>query len=130
MDSRTPDRAPASDAADFVRFCYRRRPVGWPELYDEMCAVANRRLFRGWGQEELGSAGVTFTLFELPALASLVAHVVAEEQARRAGRQLATAPAPAAPAEPVAEPVTDHERTPEPARDGVAALSFAAASAG
>ncbi len=31
----------AQEAAEFVRFCYRRRRVSWPELYDDMCAVAH-----------------------------------------------------------------------------------------
>ena len=35
-----------ADAVEFIRFCYARRRVGWPELYDEMCAVASRGLFR------------------------------------------------------------------------------------
>jgi hypothetical protein len=67
------------DAAEFVRFCYQRRGIGWPELYDEMCAVASRGLFRGWGPDELARHGVGFGLFELPALAGLVARIVAEE---------------------------------------------------
>ena len=40
--------APDGEAMEFVRFCHRRKRVGWPELYDEMCAVASRGLFRGW----------------------------------------------------------------------------------
>jgi hypothetical protein len=71
------------DAAEFVRFCYRRRTVGWPELYDEMCLVASRGLFRGWGPTELADHGVGFGLFELPALATLASRVMAEEQASR-----------------------------------------------
>jgi hypothetical protein len=67
------------EAADFVRFCYGRRKVGWPELYDEMCAVASRGLFRGWGPDDLAEHGIGFGLFELPALAGLVARVVAEQ---------------------------------------------------
>ena len=80
------------DAADFVRFCYHRRKVGWPEIYDEMCAVASRGLFRGWGPDELAQHGIGFGLFELPALAALVARIVSEEPApcrergRRGGR--------------------------------------------
>ena len=66
------------DAADFVRFCYQRRKVGWPEIYDEMCAVASRGLFRGWGPDDLAQHGVGFGLFELPALAALVARIVSE----------------------------------------------------
>jgi hypothetical protein len=63
--------APASDAGEpeaieFVRFCYRRRRVGWPELYDELSDI-----------------GVGLTLFGMPALAAIVQRVVAEDQERR-----------------------------------------------
>src|SRR4051794_31565240 len=77
--------APVTDgeAIDFVRFCHRRRRVGWPELYDEMCAVAGRGLYRGYGADELSSIGIGFGLFQMPALAGLVARVVAEDVERR-----------------------------------------------
>jgi hypothetical protein len=84
MDSRTRERAASDDAVEFVRFCYSRRRVGWPELYDEMCAVAGRGLFRGWGSDELSAEGIGFSLFEMPALATLVHRVVAEEIESRA----------------------------------------------
>jgi hypothetical protein len=71
------------EAVDFVRFCYRRRRVGWPELYDEMCAVAGRGLYRGYSVDDLSGIGVGLTLFELPALAVIVQRVVAEDQDRR-----------------------------------------------
>jgi hypothetical protein len=71
------------DAGEFVRFCYRRRAVGWPEIYDEMCAVASRGLFRGWGPTELAEHGIGFGLFDLPALAALTGRIVVEEQANR-----------------------------------------------
>jgi hypothetical protein len=71
------------EAIDFVRFCHRRRRVGWPELYDEMCAVAGRGLYRGYGAEELSSIGIGFGLFQMPALAGLVAQVIAEDVERR-----------------------------------------------
>lgn len=58
-------------AREFVRFCAQRRPVGWPLLYDEMCYVASRRLFRGMGYDELREAGVDFTLPGLPLMARL-----------------------------------------------------------
>jgi hypothetical protein len=75
------------EAEAFVRFCYQRRRVGWPELYDEMCAVAARGLFRGMGTDALAEVGVGFSLFETPRLAALVTRVAAEEQAaRRAAR--------------------------------------------
>jgi len=82
---------PASPEAEaFVRFCYQRRRVGWPELYDEMCAVATRGLFRGMGHDALADIGVGFSLFETPRLAQLVARIVSEEQAaRRAARAVA-----------------------------------------
>ncbi len=75
--------APHPDAVEFVRFCYHRRRVGWPELYDEMCAVAGRGLFHGFSADDLGGIGVGFSLFDMPALASLAARVVAEEVALR-----------------------------------------------
>ncbi len=79
--------AASPEAVAFVRFCYQRRRVGWPELYDEMCLVATRGLFRGMGHEALAEVGVGFSLFETPRLAQLVAQIVGEEQAaRRAAR--------------------------------------------
>lgn len=78
---------PNPEAEAFVRFCYQRRRVGWPELYDEMCAVAMRGLFRGMDAEALAEIGVGFSLFQTPRLAALVTRIAAEEQAaRRAAR--------------------------------------------
>ena len=75
------------EAEAFVRFCYQRRRTGWPELYDEMCAVAARGLFRGMSTDALAEIGVGFSLFETPRLAQLVSRIAAEEQAaRRAAR--------------------------------------------
>lgn len=71
------------EAGDFVRFCYHRRRVGWPELYDEMCAVASRGLFRGFDADDLAGLGIGFSLFDMPALAVLSARIVSEEQALR-----------------------------------------------
>jgi hypothetical protein len=68
-------------AVEFVRFCRDRRRVAWPEMYDEMCAVARRRLFRGWGFDELADHGVEFGLFQLPALADTTRRVLLEEEA-------------------------------------------------
>jgi hypothetical protein len=98
MDSRRPSRVevansgpPAAtliessaEAAAFIRFCYRRRRTGWPELYDEMCAVAGRRLYNGWGFQELADIGIGFSLFETPALAALAREIAHEESERRA----------------------------------------------
>ena len=81
-------QAPAIE--EFVRFCYHRRRVGWPELYDEMCAVAARGVFRGWGFAELADQGICFTLSDLPGLAAVAAEVSREER-ERARRIRATA---------------------------------------
>ncbi len=77
-----PARALSPEAAEFVRFCFARRRVGWPELYDEMCAVAGRGLFRGWGPDELAEHGICFGLSEMGRLATFVTETVAEERAR------------------------------------------------
>jgi hypothetical protein len=88
----------ASDVAvDFVRFCHRRRRIGWPELYDEMCAVARRGLYHGWGFAELAEHGVEFGLAGMPRLAGLVADVARQDAARprRESAVLRTADVPA-----------------------------------
>jgi hypothetical protein len=71
------------EAIEFVRFCYRRRRVGWPELYDEMCAVAGRGLYHGFVADDLGRIGIGFALDQMPALATIVHRVVAEDHERR-----------------------------------------------
>ena len=86
MDPRSAaTRAPDPDAIEFVRFCYRRRRVGWPELYDEMCAVAGRGLFRGFDADDL-------------------AGIISEEQAMRRPVRVVIADEPVVP-EPTPEPV-------------------------
>jgi hypothetical protein len=77
-----PARGLTDEAVEFIRFCYARRRVGWPELYDEMCAVASRGLFRGWGPDELAEQGIKFGLFEMAPLAARVTEFVAEDRAR------------------------------------------------
>ena len=81
--SNAATRVPDPDAVEFIRFCYRRRRVGWPELYDEMCAVAARGLFRGLVSDDLAAHGIGFSLFDMPALAALSTRIVVEEQAAR-----------------------------------------------
>jgi hypothetical protein len=101
MDPRNAASAtPCPDAIEFVRFCYRRRRVGWPELYDEMCAVAGRGLFRGYDADDLAGIGIGFSLFDMPALSVLAGRIVAEELALR---------------RPVAVMITADEPVPEPA---------------
>lgn len=68
------------ESLDFVRFCYRRRRVAWPALYDEMCAVAARGTFRGLGYGELAERGISFCLPDLHHLAALTEQVILEER--------------------------------------------------
>ena len=121
---------PDGEAMEFVRFCHRRKHVGWPELYDEMCAVAGRGLYHGLGPEDLAAMGIGFGLFQMPALANLVNRVVAEDVERRrrtaevvraatvvvAAPEPAPTPVAAEPAEARPEAPTPDARThPEPA---------------
>ena len=68
---------PPPDVVAFIRFCHRRRGVSWPELYDEMCAVAARREFNGWDHAQLAARGVNFTLLDMPQLAGWARAVLA-----------------------------------------------------
>jgi hypothetical protein len=82
MDSRAPALDEADpEALEFVRFCRARRRVGWPELYDEMWAVASRGLFRGYSFTELEGLGIGFSLYGTRDLAALAASVIEEERA-------------------------------------------------
>ena len=76
-----PSAPVADEALEFVRFCYRRRRVGWPALYDEMCAVASRGAYRGLGFAELAERGISFCLSDMPRLTVLLEQVIAEELA-------------------------------------------------
>jgi hypothetical protein len=81
MDSRAHALDEADpEAVEFVRFCRARRRVGWPELYDEMWAVASRGLFRGYSSLELEERGIGFSLFGTRDLAALAAAVIEEER--------------------------------------------------
>ena len=73
--------APPPDVAEFIRFCHHRRGLGWPELYDEMCAVASHREFRGWGHDELAVRGLTFSLFDMQRMSGWVREVTARSSA-------------------------------------------------
>jgi hypothetical protein len=85
--------APADPrAVEFVRFCYLRRRVSWPELYDEMCLVAARGAFRGMTYDDLAEVGVTFTLYGLSPLIQLAQRIVVEERAIARGSLVATGP--------------------------------------
>ena len=65
-----------------------------PELYDEMCHVASRGLYHGWGFGELAEHGIAFGLAEMPRLAGLVGDV-SRQDAERRGRILVAVLAPA-----------------------------------
>jgi hypothetical protein len=119
MDSRRrqEERAANEIALEFVRFCRRRRHVGWPELYDEMCLVASRGLFRGWGFTELAERGIEFGLAEMPRLAGLAAQIATDEAERRKrlmrGVMAPVALRPAAvPIRVAPEPADEHEDPP------------------
>jgi hypothetical protein len=90
---RHDDPSAVDGALDFVRFCHRRRRVNWPELYDEMCHVARRGLYHGWGFAELAEHGIAFGLAEMPRLARLVDDV-SRTDAERRGRTLVAVMAP------------------------------------
>ena len=66
-------------AYDFISFCIERRVKEWPALYDEMCWVAGRRLFRGLGYAELRKLGLSFGLTSIENTLRLVDTVIAQE---------------------------------------------------
>src|SRR5256885_8398435 len=65
----------AALAIEFIAYCFRRRSVGWPQLYDEMCYVAGNRLYKGMGYDELKDAGLDFTLSGLARTSRVAAEV-------------------------------------------------------
>ena len=65
----------AALAIEFIAFCFRRRSVEWPQIYDEMCYVAGNRLYKGLGYEELKEAGLDFTLSGLARTSRVTAEV-------------------------------------------------------
>ena len=118
-----------ADAVEFIRFCYARRRVGWPELYDEMCAVAARGLFRGLGTDDLANHGIGFGLFDMPGLAAMAAGIVAEEQALRRPMTVVLAVDPVVP-QPEPSTVIEESGTIETGPRGEAPVRFAAVPAG
>jgi len=61
-------------AKEFVTFCVSgcADPADWECLYDCMCWVAGRRLYRGMGYKELSDAGVGLGLLDLDNTYALV----------------------------------------------------------
>lgn len=72
----------ADMAIDFVAFCYQRDQREWPRLYDEMCYVASKRLYRGLGYDELKDAGVDLTFSGMTKMSK-----IAREVTRQLGSQ-------------------------------------------
>jgi hypothetical protein len=61
-----------------------------------MCSVAGRRLYNGWGFQELADVGIGFSLFETPTLAALAREIAIEETERRARGTTASSTDPVA----------------------------------
>jgi len=59
-------------AIGFVQFCQSRSHQQWPALYDEMCRVAAKRLYKGMGYAELRKVGLSFSLGGLDNTAKLL----------------------------------------------------------
>ena len=66
-------------AHDFILFCLRRNGEAWPALYDEMCWVAGRHLFRGMGYAELRGLGLSLSLTNIEGTIRMVDVVMAQE---------------------------------------------------
>ena len=64
---------------DFILFCIQRRGEKWPALYDEMCWVAGRRLFRGLDYAELRRLGLSLSLTNIDDTIRMVDAVTAQE---------------------------------------------------
>ena len=65
---------------DFILFCIHRQGNEWPALYDEMCWVAGRRLFRGLGYADLRKLGLSFSLTSLDDTIKMVDTIVAQSK--------------------------------------------------
>ena len=66
-------------AHEFISFCIQRNGKEWPALYDEMCWVAGRRLFRGLGYTELRRLGLSFSLTNIEDTIRMVDTVTTEK---------------------------------------------------
>ena len=64
---------------DFILFCVQRQGKEWPALYDEMCWVAGRRLFRGLSYTDLRKLGLSFSLNNIDDTIRMVDTVAASE---------------------------------------------------
>ena len=78
----------ADVAIEFIAYCYQRNRREWPRLYDEMCYVASKRLYRGLGYDELRDVGVDLTFTGMTKM-SRIAREVTRELAETPRRELA-----------------------------------------
>jgi len=62
---------------DFILFCVQRQGNKWPALYDEMCRVAGRRLFKGLGYADLRKLGLSLSLTSIEDTIRMVDSVAA-----------------------------------------------------
>lgn len=82
---------PVADMAiDFIAFCFERSQREWPRLYDEMCYVASKRLYRGLGYDELKDAGVDLTFTGMTKLSRISKEVTRQLGTAHRGGALAT----------------------------------------
>ena len=65
-------------AHDIILFCVHRHGKEWPALYDEMCWVAGRRLFRGLGYTELRRLGLSLSLTNIEDIIRMVDTITAQ----------------------------------------------------
>ncbi len=73
----------ADGAIEFIAFCFERSQREWPKLYDEMCNVASKRLYKGLGYEELKDAGVDLTFSGMTKMSRIAKEVTREMRSRR-----------------------------------------------
>ena len=67
---------------DFIVFCLERRGREWPAIYDEMANVANQRLFRGLGYDELKLHGLSLAASKATTLKQLIEDVATSNKKR------------------------------------------------
>ena len=67
-------------AHDFILYCIECHEREFPALYDRMCWVASRRLFRGMSYEGLRKVGLSLSLAGIEDTYKIVDAVIAEIQ--------------------------------------------------
>lgn len=82
--------AVADVAIDFIAFCYELDRREWPRLYDTMCLVASKRLYRGLGYEELKDAGIDLTINGVTKLSRIAKEVTRQMAEPRRAAALVT----------------------------------------